>query len=176
MHIAKSKLIFTYQNGHFWPKNQNRCWYNIGSPPPAGSKNEVLKFLSNNNNVTPADNTGNDNNNKIDVNTTAHTNNGNFDIVIPIVLIFNVVVIKFIAPNNDDIDVKCNANIAKSTDGPECDCTPANGGYTVHPVPAPFSINALANNDTKAGGNNQNEILFNLANDISLAPIIKGNR
>jgi hypothetical protein len=28
------------------PKNQKRCWYNIGSPPPAASKNDVLKFLS----------------------------------------------------------------------------------------------------------------------------------
>jgi hypothetical protein len=33
------------------PKNQNRCWYNIGSPPPAGSKKVVLKFLSVNNMV-----------------------------------------------------------------------------------------------------------------------------
>ena len=26
------------------PKNQKRCWYNTGSPPPAGSKNVVLKY------------------------------------------------------------------------------------------------------------------------------------
>lgn len=25
---------------------EKRCWYSIGSPPPAVSKNEVLKFLS----------------------------------------------------------------------------------------------------------------------------------
>lgn len=124
-------MIFTYQNGHIWPKNQKRCWYNIGSPPPEGSKNDVLKFLSINNKVTPADNTGNDNNNNIDVNITAHTNKGNLVIVIPNVLIFKIVVIKFIAPNNDEIDVKCNANIAKSTLGPLCDWILANGGYTV---------------------------------------------
>jgi hypothetical protein len=28
------------------PKNQKRCWNNIGSPPPAASKKDVLKFLS----------------------------------------------------------------------------------------------------------------------------------
>ena len=39
---------------------------------------------------------------------------------IPIARIFNAVTIKFIAPNKLDILVKCNANIAKSTLGPEC--------------------------------------------------------
>ena len=63
------------------------------------------------------------------MNNTAHTNRGILLIVIPNVLILNIVVIKFIAPNNDDIDVKCNENIAKSTEGPECDCIPDNGGY-----------------------------------------------
>jgi len=28
------------------PKNQNRCWYRIGSPPPAGSKKDVLMLRS----------------------------------------------------------------------------------------------------------------------------------
>ena len=35
---------------------------------------------------------------------------------------------------------------------------------TVHPVPAPFSTNALNNNKINEGGNNQNEMLFNLGN------------
>ncbi len=111
-----------------WPKNQNKCSYKIGSPPPATSKNEVLKFLSNNNIVIPADNTGNDNNNKNAVMKIDHTNNGNLCIVIPFVLIFNVVTMKLIAPNNDEIDVKCNAKIAKSTLGPECAWIDDNGG------------------------------------------------
>ncbi len=34
---------------------------------------------------------------------------------------FNVVLIKFIAPNNEDIPAKCKLNIAKSTEPPECD-------------------------------------------------------
>lgn len=36
---------------------------------------------------------------------------------------------KLIAPNNDEIDVKCNAKIAKSTLGPECAWIDDNGGY-----------------------------------------------
>lgn len=38
---------------------------------------------------------------------------------------------KLIAPNNDDIDVKCKAKIAKSTLGPECDWINDNGGYQI---------------------------------------------
>jgi hypothetical protein len=46
----------------------------------------------------------------------------------------------------------------------------------VHPVPAPLSINVEATKQTNAGGNSQNEILFRRANDISDAPISKGNK
>ena len=38
------------------------------------------------------------------------------------------------------------------------------GGYTVHPVPAPFSTKELTNNKINEGGNNQNDMLFNLGN------------
>ena len=48
--------------------------------------------------------------------------------------------------------------------------------WRTHPVPGPFSIKALAIKHTKAGGKSQKLILFNLANDISLAPIINGTR
>jgi hypothetical protein len=34
----------------------------------------------------------------------------------------------------------------------------------VHPVPAPFSTNALSNNNISEGGNNQKLILFNRGN------------
>ena len=47
---------------------------------------------------------------------------------------------------------------------------------TVHPVPAPFSTNELNNNKINEGGNNQNEILFNLGNAISGAPTWTGNK
>lgn len=87
-----------------------------------------MKFLSNNNKVTPAVNTGNDNSNNHDVKNIAQTYKGIFIICKPIVRILNTVTIKFIAPNKLDILVKCNANIAKSTLGPECEPKADKGG------------------------------------------------
>lgn len=40
------------------PKNQNKCWNKTGSPPPVGSKKEVLMLRSNNNIVMPPAKTG----------------------------------------------------------------------------------------------------------------------
>ena len=156
------------------PKNQNKCWYNTGSPPPAGSKNEVLKFRSVNNIVIAPAKTGNDNNNKTAVILTAQQNNGNRCMVLPGARMFIMVVIKFTAPKIDETPAKCNEKIAKSTDGPLCASTEANGGYTVHPVPAPASTKDDETNLNKAGGNNQNEMLFNRGNAISGAPNILG--
>ena len=96
-----------------------RCWYNTGSPPAATSKKLVLIFLSNNNIVNPEANTGNDNNNNTAVINIDQLNNVNLEYVIPLVLIFITVTIKFIAPNNDEIPDICNENIIKSTDGPD---------------------------------------------------------
>jgi len=82
-------------------------------------KNDELKFLSVNNIVIAAAKTGNDNNNKKAVIKTAHANNGNKFIFIAGTLILNIVTIKFIAPNIDEIPAKCKLNIAKSTDASE---------------------------------------------------------
>ena len=79
---------------------------------------------------------------------------------------FKTVVIKLIAPNKEETPDKCKLNIAKSTEPPECDWILDNGGYTVHPVPAPFSTKALNNNKINEGGNNQNEILLSLGKAI----------
>ena len=87
--------------------------------------------------------------------------------VIPGALIFIIVVIKFIAPNIEEIPDKCNENIAKSTEPPLCDWIEDNGGYTVQPVPAPFSTNADDNNNINEGGNNQNDILFSRGNQLT---------
>ena len=57
---------------------KKRCWNNIGSPPPATSKNEVLKFLSVKTIVIAPANTGNVNNNNTAVIITDHPNNANF--------------------------------------------------------------------------------------------------
>jgi hypothetical protein len=90
----------------------------MGSPPPATSKNEVLKFLSVKIIVIAPAKTGNEHNNKTAVITTAHPNKANLCSLIPGLLIFSIVVIKFIAPNKLLIPERCKANIAKSTLGP----------------------------------------------------------
>jgi len=85
-----------------------------------------------------------------------------------------IIVMKFTGPPIDEAPYKCNEKIALSTDGPPCAITPANGGYTVHPVPAPASTNDDDTNLNLAGGLNQNEMLFNRGNAMSGAPILIG--
>jgi len=125
--------------------------------------------------IAPA-NTGNDNNNNTAVTTIAQPNKANLCNFIPGLLILSIVVIKFIAPNKLLIPARCKAKIAKSTLGPLCACIPLNGGYSVQPVPAPFSILLANKNSIKLGGNSQKLILFNLGNAISGPPTNKGNR
>jgi len=83
---------------------------------------------------------------------------------------------KFTAPNNELIPARCRLKIAKSTEPPECDWIPDKGGYTVHPVPAPFSTNALKSRSSNEGGNNQKDTLFNRGNAISTAPQCIGKK
>jgi hypothetical protein len=90
----------------------------MGSPPPAASKNDVLKFLSVNTIVIAPARTGNDNNNNTAVTTTAHPNKANLCNLIPGLLILSIVVIKLTAPNKLLIPDRCKANMAKSTLGP----------------------------------------------------------
>jgi hypothetical protein len=78
----------------------------------------VLKFLSVKIIVIPPASTGKDNNNKTAVTITAHPNNASLCSLIPGLLIFNIVVIKFIAPSKLLIPERCRANIARSTLGP----------------------------------------------------------
>nr|GEY54929.1 hypothetical protein [Tanacetum cinerariifolium] len=102
----------------FLPKKPDTIDPNNGSPPPATSKNEVLKFLSVNTIVIPPANTGKDNNSKTDVTITAQPNKANLCSLIPGLLIFKIVVMKFIEPNKLLIPDRCKAKIAKSTLGP----------------------------------------------------------
>jgi hypothetical protein len=78
----------------------------------------VLKFLSVKTIVIAPANTGNDNNNNTAVTNIAQPNKANLCNLIPGALIFNIVVIKFIAPSKLLIPERCKANIAKSTLGP----------------------------------------------------------
>jgi len=77
---------------------------------------------------------------------------------------------KFIAPKIEEIPAKCKLPIAKSTLAPECAKDPLKGGYTVQPVPTPSSTKAERINKKREGGKSQNEMLFNLGNDISGLP------
>lgn len=51
----------------------------------------------------------------------------------------------------------------------------ANGGYTVQPVPAPFSTAADESNNISDGGRSQNLILLSRGNAMSGAPSINGS-
>ena len=96
--------IRIYTSG--WPKNQNRCWYSTGSPPPAGSKKEVLKFLSVRSIVIAPANTGSESNNKKAVMNTAQTKSGVLLAVMPGALMLVIVTMKFIAPRIDETPAK----------------------------------------------------------------------
>jgi hypothetical protein len=125
--IPNAGSIKIYTSG--CPKNQNKCWYKIGSPPPVISKKVVLKFLSVSSIVIAPASTGKDNNSKIAVTLAPHTNKGIRNKCIPGVLILNTVVRKLIDPNNEERPAKCNEKIARSTEIPECALILLNGGY-----------------------------------------------
>jgi hypothetical protein len=64
--------------------------------------------------------------------------------------------------------------MVRSTGAPAWARLPANGGCTVHPVPAPASTIEEASRRRKDGGRSQKLILFIRGNAISGAPIISG--
>jgi hypothetical protein len=156
------------------PKNQNRCWYRIGSPPPAGSKNEVFRLRSVSNIVIAPAKTGKDNKSNTAVIRTLHTNNGIRSMVIPAGRILMQVVIKLIAPKIEEAPARCNEKIVRSTLGPAWAMFAERGGYTVHPVPAPLSAIIPTVSRSSEGGSNQNLILFIRGKAMSGAPSIKG--
>ena len=92
----------------------------MGSPPPAGSKKEVLKLRSVNNMVIAPAKTGSESKSKIAVRRTAHTNKGMSSIDIPSPFILEIVVIKLALPKILLTPAKCNEKIPKSTAPPAC--------------------------------------------------------
>jgi len=100
----------------------------MGSPPPEGSKKEVLKFRSVNSIVIAPANTGKDSKSKTAVIRTDHTNSGIASKVIEDDRIFIIVVIKLMAPRMEEAPARCNLKIAKSTEIPEWNKLPASGG------------------------------------------------
>jgi hypothetical protein len=93
-------IIRMYTSG--CPKNQNKCWYKIGSPPPAGSKNEVFRLRSVKSIVIAPARTGRDNSRRTTVIVTAQTNKGIRSRVNPCHRMLITVVMKFTAPRIDD--------------------------------------------------------------------------
>lgn len=123
--------------------------------------------------IAPA-NTGRDNRSSTTVIVTAHTNRGIRSSVKPCHRMLITVVMKFTAPRIDEAPARWREKIAKSTEGPAWAIFLARGGYTVHPVPAPFSTAAEDRSKISDGGSNQNLILFNRGKAMSGAPSIKG--
>lgn len=82
--------------------------------------------------------------------------------------------IKFTAPRIEDAPARCNEKIARSTDGPACAIFLARGGYTVQPVPAPFSTAAEERSSIREGGRSQNLMLLSRGKAMSGAPSIRG--
>ena len=115
--IPKAGKIKIYTSG--CPKNQNKCWYKIGSPPPAGSKKLVPTKRSVNNIVNPAANTGKDKTNNQAVIKIAHTNKGNLSKVNPGDLMFIMVTIRLMAPYKEETPAICKLKIDKSTAAPK---------------------------------------------------------
>jgi len=68
--------------------------------------------------VIPPARTGRDNSNNTAVTKIAQPNKGTLCNTCPGIRIFIIVVMKFIAPNKDDIPARCNEKMARSTDPP----------------------------------------------------------
>lgn len=90
----------------------------MGSPPPAGSKNDVLRFRSVKSIVIAPAKTGRERRRRRAVITTAQTNKGIRSNVIPLDRILITVVMKFTAPKIEEIPARWREKIAKSTDDP----------------------------------------------------------
>jgi len=133
-----------------------------------------LRLRSVNNIVIAPARTGRDRSRRTTVIVTAHTNKGIRSKRSPCHRILITVVIKFTAPKIDEAPAKWREKIAKSTEGPACAIFLDRGGYTVQPVPAPFSTSADDNKRVNDGGSNQNLMLFSRGNAISGAPNISG--
>lgn len=110
------------------PKNQKRCWYRIGSPPPAGSKKVVFKLRSVRSIVIPAARTGRDRRRSTAVIRTDQTNRGVWYCDRAGGFILMAVVIKLIAPKMEDTPARWREKMARSTEAPAWARFPAKGG------------------------------------------------
>ena len=91
----------------------------MGSPPPAGSKKDVLKFRSVKSIVIAPASTGRDKRSKNAVIKTDHTKSGSLCILNPGPRMLKMVVIKLMAPRILDAPERCKLKMARSTAPPE---------------------------------------------------------
>ena len=145
----------------------------MGSPPPAGSKNEVLKFRSVSSMVIAPARTGRDRRSSRAVSRTDHTNKGISSRDMPSPRMLAMVVIKFALPKILLTPARWREKIPKSTAAPGCPKVES-GGYTVHPVPTPLSTRPDISRRVSAGGSSQNLMLFIRGKAISGALTIRG--
>jgi hypothetical protein len=100
----------------------------MGSPPPAGSKKDVLKLRSSKSIVIAPAKTDNAKRRRTAVINTDHTKRGMFSNFILGVRILIIVEIKFTAPKIDETPAIWREKIVKSTAGPLWAKYLANGG------------------------------------------------
>jgi hypothetical protein len=102
------------------PKNQKRCWYNTGLPPPEGSKKEVLKLRSVKSMVIAPANTGSLVISRTAVTAMAQSIRGKRSRETSLVVREQIIFVrKLILPKIEEIPAKCRLKIAKSTEIPE---------------------------------------------------------
>ena len=134
----------------------------------------VFRFRSVSSIVMPAASTGSESSRSTAVIRTDHTNRGVWYCDRAGGFMLVAVVMKLIAPRMEEIPARWSEKMARSTDAPAWARLPANGGYTVHPVPAPASTVEEASRSRKEGGSSQKLMLFMRGNAMSGAPIISG--
>jgi hypothetical protein len=123
--------------------------------------------------MAPA-NTGRDSRRSTVVTTRDQTKRGIRSPVMPCFRVVRAVTRKLIEPRIELAPARCNEKIAMSTAGPLWNLLPASGGYTVHPVPTPWSTSAEPTKRISEGGRSQNLRLFSRGKDMSGEPIISG--
>jgi hypothetical protein len=100
----------------------------MGSPPPEGSKNVVLKFRSVSSIVMAPAKTGRERSSRMAVIITDQTNSGMESRFMDKGRIFRIVVMKLMAPKIEDAPAKWSLKIARSTEIPEWNRLFASGG------------------------------------------------
>ena len=139
------------------------------------SKKVVFKFRSVSSMVMAPASTGSDRSSSVAVRIMDHGNSGIFLGFCFFDRMLIKVAMKFAAPRIDLAPARCNEKIAISTGGPLCAMFLDNGGYTVQPVPAPFSTIDLDSRRKRAGIRSHSLMLFIRGKVISGAVSVIGD-